>query len=192
MSLFLRMAKCWIFRKILTIHWFEDTLSLKPSDPRRIALSINLDDGEGNAEADLIIELDLDMVSAIFLKLHTAKEMDIGGMGVEIGEGEGNLSLSDGLILLGIVDEAFLNEVTTAATPPRPEAEFEKSNRELRCRDHAEHTDKCLLTTDLSSYIFAENGSLQIGKDIVVTHGWNLIVSQVFPEGKGSVEKSRW
>jgi hypothetical protein len=79
------MAKCWIFRKNLTLHWFGGYPFLKPSDPGRIALSINLDDREGDAKADFVIKLNLDMISAIFLKLYTSKEMDIGGMGVEIG-----------------------------------------------------------------------------------------------------------
>ena len=51
------------------------------------------------------------MVGAVFLELYAAKEMDIGGMGVEIGQGEGYLRLGDSLIFLGIVDEAFLNKV---------------------------------------------------------------------------------
>lgn len=94
-----------------------------------VSLMGDLNDRKRNPQADFVIKLNLDMVGAIFLKLHAAKEMDIGGMGIEIGECEGYLGLRDGLVFLGIVDEAFLDEVTASTAPAGPEAEFEKTNR---------------------------------------------------------------
>jgi len=106
-----------------------------------MALCIDLDHWQGNPQADFVIDLDLNMVGAVFLKLHAAEKMDIGGVGVEIGERERNFRLGNGLVFLGIVDEAFLDEVTTAATPACPEAKFEKTNGKIGGRDRSEHAD---------------------------------------------------
>jgi len=106
-----------------------------------MALCIDLDHWQGNPQADFVIDLDLNMVGAVFLKLHAAEKMDIGGVGVEIGERERNFRLGNGLVFLWIVDEAFLDEVTTAATPACPEAKFEKTNGKIGGRDRSEHAD---------------------------------------------------
>src|SRR5665213_3476201 len=100
------------------------------------------------------------MIGAVFLELYAAKEMDIGSMGIEIGEREGNLSLRNGLIFLGIVNEALLDKVTTPSAPASPKAEFEKANWQGGCRDRSENPDQCLLAADFRSHIFAEDGSL--------------------------------
>ena len=60
------------------------------------------------------------MIGPVFLKLHPAEEVNVGGVGVQVGEGEGNLGLGDCLILLGIIDKAFLDEVTASAAPACP------------------------------------------------------------------------
>lgn len=149
----------------------------------------NLNDGKWNPQADLVIELNLDMVGAIFLKLYAPKKMDIGCMGIEIGQSEGYLGLSDGLVFLGIIDETFLGEVAASPAPAGPEAEFEKTDRQGWGWNCAEYPHKRLLTADFSSHILAEDGRLQVGKNNVFTHEMRMIVSQVFPERKGSVKK---
>jgi len=100
------------------------------------------------------------MIGAVFLELYAAKEMDIGGMGIEIGERERNLRLRNSLIFLWIVNEALLDKVTAASAPASPEAEFEKANRQGGCGDRSEYADQCLLAADFRSHIFAEDGSL--------------------------------
>ena len=45
-----------------------------------MALYIDLDHWKGDSQPDFVIDLDLNMVGAIFLELHTAEEMDIGGV----------------------------------------------------------------------------------------------------------------
>lgn len=150
-----------------------------------MALCIDLDHRQGNPQADFVIDLNLNMVGAVFLKLHAAKEMDIGGVGVEIGERERNLRLGNGLVFLGIVDEAFLDEVTTATTPACPEAEFEKTNRKVGGRDCPENADQGLLAADFRPHILAENGSLKIGKDKIVAHEVPIVPQ---PSGIGNLE----
>ncbi|NDC39398.1 MAG: hypothetical protein EBZ48_15385 [Proteobacteria bacterium] len=120
-------------------------------------------DGEGNAQPEFLIEQDLEMIGPVFLKLHPAEEVNVGGVGVQVGEGEGNLGLGDRLILLGIIDEAFLDEVTASAAPACPEAEFEKADRQRRCRDGTDHADECLLAADLGADILAEDRGLKVG-----------------------------
>ena len=100
------------------------------------------------------------MVGAIFLKLDSSEEMNIRGMCIHIAQTERHFGLGDGLILLWIVDQAFLDEITTSAAPAGPETEFEKSYRETWCRDRTDHPHQCLLAADFGSHILAEDGCL--------------------------------
>lgn len=130
----------------------------------------HLNDRKRNSQADFVIELNFNMVGAIFLELHPPKEMDIGGMGIEIGKSEGYLGLSNGLVFLGIIDETFLDEVAASPAPAGPEAEFEKTNRQGWGWYRAEYSYKCLLAADFSSHILTEDGGLQVWKNNVFTH----------------------
>ena len=95
------------------------------------------------------------MIGAIFLELDTSEEMDIRGMCIHVAQTERHFGLGDGLILLGIVDQAFLDEITTPAAPAGPETEFEKSDRKTWSRDSTDHSHQSLLAADFSTHIFA-------------------------------------
>lgn len=135
-----------------------------------MARRIYLDDRKRNPQADFIIKLNFDMIGAVFLELDTAKKVDIGGMGIEIGETEGNLRLGNGLILFRVIDEAFLDKITASPAPARPEAEFEKTNGKRGGWDGPNHSDERLLAAEFRSDILTENGSLNIGKNGVGAH----------------------
>ena len=105
------------------------------------------------------------MVGAVFLKLHAAEKMDIRGMGIEIRESEGHFCLGNRLILLGVVDVAFLHEITAATTPACPKAELEKTDRQAWSRDRADYPDKGLLAAEFRPDIFAEYRGLKVGKN---------------------------
>jgi hypothetical protein len=124
--------------------------------------SLDLNHRERNSQANFIIEQDLDMVGAVFLKLHAAEEMDVRCMGIKIIEAKGDLCLRDRLILLGIIDKALLDKVTTASAPTTPKAEFEKADRQVGSRDRTDDADQSLLTTQFRADILAENGGLQV------------------------------
>ena len=103
------------------------------------------------------------MISAVLLELNAAEEVDIGGVCAEIREGERDFRLGNGLILFGIIDEALLDEVSAAAAPSSPEAEFEKANGQGGGGYRADHPDEGLLPADLGSDIFTEDCCLEIG-----------------------------
>lgn len=95
------------------------------------------------------------MIRPVFLKLHASEEMHIGGVGIQIGEGEGNLGLGDRLILLGIINKALLDEVTAPSAPAGPEAEFEESYRKSGGWNGPDNADQRLLTAQLGANILA-------------------------------------
>ena len=110
------------------------------------------------------------MVGSVFLELHASKEMDIRGMGIQIGQTEGNFSLGDGLVFLGIINEALLDEIAAPAAPTGPEAKLEKSDREGGRGNRPENTDKRLLSTEFGPHIFTENRGLEVWKNEIGTH----------------------
>lgn len=116
-----------------------------------------------DAHANFLIKEDLHMIGAIFLELNASEEMDVGGMGVEIAQTEGDFRLGDSLILLRIIDEALLDEVPATAAPACPEAEFKKTDWHVGCRDRADHSDECLLAAEFGPDILTEDGGLQVG-----------------------------
>jgi hypothetical protein len=124
--------------------------------------SLDLNHRERNSQANFLIEQDLDMVGTVFLELHAAEEMDVRCMGIKIIEAEGDLRLRDRLILLGIIDKALLDKVTTASAPTAPEAEFEKADRQVGSRDRTDDADQSLLTAQFRADILAENRGLQV------------------------------
>jgi len=103
------------------------------------------------------------MIGAVFLELNAAEEVYIGGVRAQIREAEGNLSLGNGLIFLGIIDEALLDEITAAAAPACPEAELEEADGQGGGRYSTDHPDESLLPADLGPDILTEDGCLQIG-----------------------------
>ena len=156
----------------------------------KISLCIDLNDRQGNPQTDLVIELYLDLVGSVFLKLHTAEKMDIRGMGIQISQTEGNLGLGDGLIFLRVVNEALLDEVSAAAAPAGPETEFEKTDRQGGSGNGSQDTDESLLPTKFSPHIFAENGRLKVGKNEIGAHGvsqcWIRLI-QLAREASGKI-----
>ena len=103
------------------------------------------------------------MIGAVFLELNAAEEVDVGGMCAEIRKSEGDLRLSNCLILFGIIDEALLDEIPAAAAPACPEAELEEADGQSGGGDRADHPDEGLLPADLGPDILAEDGCLKIG-----------------------------
>lgn len=142
--------------------------------------------GKGNSETDLVVNLDLDMISAELLKLDSAEEVDVGGVGGEIREGEGHLRLSDGLVLLGIVDQAFLHKASAAAAPTGPETKFEEADRKSRGGNRPKNADQGLLSADLRPDILAEECRLEIGKNRSGSHRIPIL-SAGPPFGKGPI-----
>jgi len=111
------------------------------------------------------------MIGPVFLELDPAEKVDVGDVGAQVGKRERDLCLRDGLILLGIVDETFLDEIAQSPAPARPQAKPEKTDRKRWGRDGADDADKGLLTADFGPDILAENGALQVGKDGILCHG---------------------
>ena len=153
-----------------------------------IALWFNLNNREGNSQANFVINQNLHMVGAVFLKLDAPEEMDIGGMGAQIAEAEGNFRLRNGLILFRIIDEAFLDEIAAAAAPTGPEAEFEETDRKGGGGNRAENADKSLLAADFCPDILAEEGGLQVGNDS--RRGHQSMLGQLPEDGKGIAGES--
>lgn len=110
------------------------------------------------------------MVCPVFLELDSTEEMHVGCVCAKIGEAEGNLRLGDCLILLRIVDEALLNEITASAAPAGPEAEFEERDGQRGCGYCPDHTDECLLAADFRTDILAEDCSLKVWKNEIGGH----------------------
>jgi len=103
------------------------------------------------------------MVGSELLELDPSEKMHVGRMGREIGQGEGNLRTGNCLILLRIVDEALLREITASSAPSCPEAELEEADRQGGRGDRPDDTDKGLLAADFCAHILAEDRRLEVG-----------------------------
>jgi len=110
------------------------------------------------------------MVGPVFLELDSTEEMHIGSVRAQIGKAEGNLRLRNRLILLWIIDEALLDEVTAAAAPAGPEAELEEGDGQRGCGDCPDHADECLLAADFGPDILAEDCGLKVWNNGISGH----------------------
>jgi hypothetical protein len=122
-----------------------------------------LNNREREAEAEFAVDFDFYRINAGRWDLESPEDVDICGMGIECGELEFDLALRDGGILLRREDGGLLRELTDAATPTGPEAEFEKAERQNRGGDHPDYAHERLLATGLLADILAEHAGLQIG-----------------------------
>ena len=95
-----------------------------------------------------------------------AEDVDIRRMGIEAGELELHGGLGDGLLHLAAHDVGFLHELPDPTAPAGPEAELQESDGDNRSRDGSDGTDESLLAADFLANIFAEDGGLEVGKDL--------------------------
>lgn len=111
------------------------------------------------------------MIGAVFLELHPSKEMHIGGVSAEVGQREGNLRLSNRLILFRVVDKTLLDELAAPSAPAGPKAELEKTDGERGGWNGSDDPDERLLAAEFRTHILAEDGRLEVGKDGRCCHG---------------------
>jgi hypothetical protein len=126
---------------------------------------LNRNHRERVSQSKFIIEPNLDMVDAILLKLHAAQHVDVRNIRVQGGEGELELALRYGLLIVAAKNKRFLNKLSGASAPTRPEAKLKEANRERRGRDHSENPDERLLSANLCPHILTSDRRLQIRWD---------------------------
>jgi len=124
---------------------------------------LDLNNWQGEAEAEFAVDFDFYRINAGRWDLESPEDVDVCGMGIEGGELEFDLALRDGGILLWRKDGGLLRELTDAATPTGPEAEFEKAERQNRSGNHPDDAHERLLATGLLANILAKHAGLQIG-----------------------------
>jgi hypothetical protein len=87
---------------------------------------LDQDDGEGDAELKLVVEVDFDGVESGFLEAETAEDVNVRRVGVHLLEVEVDVKFREFRLVVGSDDEGALAESPLATAPAGPEAEFEE------------------------------------------------------------------
>lgn len=106
-------------------------------------LLIYANDRDREANAEIAIEVDFNVMDAKLLGLDAAEEMHIGSTAFDLAKFEINRSLRNDFIIR-IEESRVLMETTETAAPTRPNAELKKSDGDLRRRNRADDSDESL------------------------------------------------
>lgn len=142
------------------------------------------DNGNRKTHAHVPIEGDFHVMHPEFLNLHAAEKVNIGCAAFNFPKFKIDAGLGD-RVIVRIQKAGYLLKTSDASAPTRPEAELEKSDRQLWNRNRADHTDEALPSADFCAHILAENHRLQIGHDRV--HDGKLLQ----PEEPGRHDQSK-
>ena len=86
------------------------------------------------------------------------------------------------MLVVAAKNKRFLDKLSGAATPSRPKAKFEKSDRQRRSGYHSENTNQRLLSANLGPDILAGYRGLQVRRD----HLGHVSVSEPTAKNKNS------
>jgi hypothetical protein len=117
------------------------------------------------SESKFIIEPNLDVINTVLLKLYAAQHVDIRNIGIQCREGEFQLTLSYGLLVVAAKNKRLLNKLSGAAAPSRPKAKLKESNRQCMSGDHPEDPNQRLLSANLGPDVLAGYRGLQVRRD---------------------------
>ena len=131
---------------------------------------LNPDHRQWKAHLQFAVEMDLHMINAILLKLHSAEDVDIRHMSFQGRKRELYFALRETLIVLAAEDQRLLQKVPSAAAPARPQIEFEETDGERQGWDNSEDANERLLPADFGAHVFTKYGGLEIWEDQPLGH----------------------
>jgi len=135
---------------------------------------MDLDHGQREAKAKLVIDPHFDGVDPVLLKLKATEDVNVCGMGVEGRKRELNFTLGNRVFVIGIQDQRVLTELADSPAPAGPETELEKSDRRHRGRDDTHDADERLLPAGFLANILAEHTGLEVRQNFLrhagITH----------------------
>ena len=127
-----------------------------------------LDNGHRKTHAHVSVERDFNVMHSERLDLHAAEKVDVRRAAVDFPQLEADGCLGDNFVV-GIEQTGHLLESPDASAPPRPEAKFEKTYRDLRSRNRPDDADQSLRAANLRADVLAKDRRLQVGNDRI--HG---------------------
>src|SRR4030095_5366145 len=101
----------------------------------------DLNDGQGKAQPKLVAKINLDVMEAELLELHSAEIMDVSGVAFHFLQIKIDFRLRDRLGVIRADDFRALMKSARAAAPPCPDAEAQVIDRQFRRGHDVEHAD---------------------------------------------------
>src|SRR5215510_15015315 len=92
-----------------------------PISTRRALLHLNY--RQRKTQPQFVLQINLDVMHSVLLKLHAAKIMDIGSVAFHLFEHKLDLSLRDYLLFIHAYEPRFLMKFARPAAPTGPDAE---------------------------------------------------------------------